>query len=566
MLPQPASIYINWAAYDELSDTVELTEKLALRQFDEMLRLRDLGVRFDGYVMDCFWFSVDGGFRAWRKPHWPDGPDRWLNLCLEHAILPGLWLPTNSTYHPLPEKRLRAVPEWSDSLDGTPEEFTSMCLFYGGYLPHLIASMHLWYERGVRIFKFDFADFKSAPRHLKEVMLPSEIRTANVTAFQGALRSFRKSHPEALLLAYNGFEEGDIISNTVTPLRKAIDSRWLESFDGLYCGDPRPADVPAMNFWRSKDVYSDHMTRYYEFNNIPLKNIDNTAFMIGLTGTCYYRGTAAWKGMLLLSLARGGWANTYYGNLELLGSADAAWFAKAQSIFYPLQAKAPFSTFGEMPGSGRPYGYLASGEDGALATVGNPSQEILTVGIPLQGESRLLFRDAGFQPILKNGAITLGPEQMALVGSGNYATAEFDLGIQEDVLIPDSIRKIDATFSPDGEKAITTTLAAPGQKTIRVILRQTDSAGLAKRTSGGAAPDGTKMASILTIAASQDGKKIAVIVNYDKAVWSGLSWAVAEIPVTSFDPSRPLTIRCSSQEPSPIRLTCDLHLVTFGVE
>ena len=91
--------------------------------------------------------------------------------------------------------------------------------------------------------------------------------------------------------------------------------------------------------------------------------------MIGLTGTCYYRGTAAWQGMLLLSLARGGWANTYYGNLELLDAEKAAWFAQAQAMFYPLQARGLVSTFGEMPGSGRPYGFVAPGKNGGLVTV-----------------------------------------------------------------------------------------------------------------------------------------------------------------------------------------------------
>jgi len=32
MIREPISVYINWAAYDELSDEIELTEALALRQ------------------------------------------------------------------------------------------------------------------------------------------------------------------------------------------------------------------------------------------------------------------------------------------------------------------------------------------------------------------------------------------------------------------------------------------------------------------------------------------------------------------------------------------------------
>ena len=39
MIPQPISVYDIWAAYDELTDKVELTEELAMRQLDELLRL-----------------------------------------------------------------------------------------------------------------------------------------------------------------------------------------------------------------------------------------------------------------------------------------------------------------------------------------------------------------------------------------------------------------------------------------------------------------------------------------------------------------------------------------------
>jgi hypothetical protein len=36
MLQKPIFVYNNWAAYDELSDNVELSETLAMRQLDEL--------------------------------------------------------------------------------------------------------------------------------------------------------------------------------------------------------------------------------------------------------------------------------------------------------------------------------------------------------------------------------------------------------------------------------------------------------------------------------------------------------------------------------------------------
>ena len=75
MLRDPIFVYNNWSSYDELSDNVPLTEELAMRELDQIIRLRKFGIRFDYYLMDAFWFAPDGGYRTWRKPNWPDGPD-----------------------------------------------------------------------------------------------------------------------------------------------------------------------------------------------------------------------------------------------------------------------------------------------------------------------------------------------------------------------------------------------------------------------------------------------------------------------------------------------------------
>ena len=91
LLRDPISVYNDWSAYDELSDNIPLTERLAMKEFGELLRLRSHGARFDYYMMDAFWFAKDGGYRTWRKPAWPDGPDPWLKKCRENGVRPGLW-------------------------------------------------------------------------------------------------------------------------------------------------------------------------------------------------------------------------------------------------------------------------------------------------------------------------------------------------------------------------------------------------------------------------------------------------------------------------------------------
>jgi len=75
--PQPVFIYNNWSAYDELSDNKPQTEELAMRELNEIIRLKKQGVQIDYYVMDAFWFDLWGGYRTWHKMHWPNGPDKW---------------------------------------------------------------------------------------------------------------------------------------------------------------------------------------------------------------------------------------------------------------------------------------------------------------------------------------------------------------------------------------------------------------------------------------------------------------------------------------------------------
>lgn len=569
MLKHPVSIYINWAAYDELSDNVELTEALALRQLDELVRLRGLGVRFDYYLMDAFWYAPDGAYRTWRQPHWPDGPERWLQRCHAAGVKPGLWVTANT----LRLGKMTCPTAWRDSLD---EEAQALCCFYGGFLADFVQALHEWYERGVRLFKFDFADFQAAPRTLREVMTPSEVRAANVTAWQGAMKAFRRAHPEVLLIAYNGYEEAGLQHGTGLQPVKALDLRWLEVFDSMYCGDPRPADVPEMNFWRSKDVYSDHLVRIYEWNGLPLARIDNSGFMIGTTGTCYYRRTAAWQGMLILSLARGGWVNTYYGNLDLLDEAQGRWFAKVQRWYLDLQKTGEFCTFGGFPGKGEAYGFAALRDGSGLLAVVNPGQTVaeLTLPVPAGSKVRVLFRDAGLvveaacysAKSAKAAAfatkhepsplsVRLGPEQMALIGVGSYAEAAFDLGIQEDVKIPSAIRRLAEFAGTENQRLITHALATPPRDgRLRLVMRQFDSAGLPLRLSGGAPPNGKTMGELLILRAEQEGRAVPVEIAYDKAIWSGLSWAVGEVDCSALKPWHPLTVTLESRDARPLTL------------
>lgn len=219
-LQAPISVYDNWSAYDELSDNVPLTETLAMRELDEMLRLKRAGVRFDYYLMDAFWFAPDGGYRTWRKPSWPHGPDAWIKKCQENGILPGLWFETNSLV------KIDPVPAWRDSLD----KKGSMSLSDGGFLPDFMNVLQYWYDRGIRIFKFDFVNLSAATPEIAARLTKAQIVERNSTAFGNALRAFRGKHPDAVLLAFNGFGGDQNDTASPLPFHDPADLRWLGVF------------------------------------------------------------------------------------------------------------------------------------------------------------------------------------------------------------------------------------------------------------------------------------------------------------------------------------------------
>jgi len=560
-LQAPISVYNNWSSYDELSDNIPLTEKLAMRDLDELLRLKRAGVRFDYYMMDAFWFAPDGAYRDWRKPNWPNGPDAWIKKCRDNGVLPGLWFSTNTLV------KIQAAPAWKNSLNANG---SAMSFSEGGFLPDFMSVLQHWYDRGIRMFKFDFVDLTAATPADAGTMSKAQIKERNSTAFREALLTFRQKNPDAVLLAFNGF--GGTLDNTYSPLpfSDPTDLRWLEVFQMEYTGDPRPSDVPEANFWRSMDIYSDHMVRRFEQLGFPLERIDSTGFMVGNTGTIYYRRLHAWKGAFLLMMARGGWVNTVHGNLEFIDNRDALWVARAQSLFFELQGLGRIHTFGGIPGEVEPYGFGGVTTRGSVYVVVNPGQTVAGVKLPVLapdqpslGQGRVQFRDAGFEPQINGTQLSLGPGQMAMVGFGAYASLDFDFGIQSDVVIPRSIAPFPISFRDAGVGSIEASVQPFTHGVLRVIVQEMTPNGELRRTWAGGPPSGENMGKVFALSASQNDRTIPVRIDYDKVIWSGLNWAVGEIDAKDLTPGIPLLLRFHSAEKDPIKVKGTAYLVEY---
>ena len=302
--------------------------------------------------------------------------------------------------------------------------------------------------------------------------------------------------------------------------------------------------------------------RAYQAQGFRPSVIDNAGFMIGTTGTCYHRGTQAWKGMLLLALARGGWATTYYGNLELLNAGDATWFARVQALLAPLVHSGECGVLGAMPGTGLPYAFTLTQGDDRIVVAVNPGQAEAALLLPA-GAGRVLFQDAGFLVRLDGTQVVLGAEQMAMIGYGRFSAAEFDCGVQEDVRIPLKTIPLTLAAAADGRNRLRASALAPVTGAVRLVVRQR-AGGVAKRTSGGAPPAARTLGALLTLTARQDGRDLPVIIHYDHAIWSGLSWAVGEIAAGSMYPHQPLELTVTSQEAAVVDLTMEAWAVTPG--
>jgi hypothetical protein len=443
-------------------------------------------------------------------------------------------------------------------------------MFEGGFLPDFMNVLQFWYDRGIRMFLFDFADMAAATPQTEATLTREEIVRRNSTASRDALAAFRRKNPDVVLEAFNGF--GGVMDSTYYPFpfKDPVDLRWLTVFDSLYCGDPRPGDIPTMNFWRSLDIYSDHQMRRYEQSGVPLERIDTTSFMPGNTGTIYRRAFAEWKGSLLLTMARGGWINTTYGNLELLSDKDAHWFARVQSLFLHFQSEGRIKTFGGIPGDAQPYGFGALDGQGSVYTVVNPTETIASITLPslsqeqtLISHGSVLFRDAGYLPKLAGNQIHLGPEQMAVIGFGKYASPQYQLGVQNDVVIPRSIRRVDAKFQSAAKDVITANVNPPAGVDLRLILQQYSLDGSLRRTWAGGDPNGTPMGKALILRAEQGGRELPIREDYNRVIWAGLSWGEGEISHKDFQPGEPVTLTFRTTEKDPVTIQGHVYAVTY---
>jgi hypothetical protein len=118
---------------------------------------------------------------------------------------------------------------------------------------------------------------------------------------------------------------------------------------------------------------------------------------------------------------------------------------------------------------------------------------------------------------------------VVLVGFGEFSLAKWALGKAEsDFLIPEKISEVNVDWKEKAQGLLGSfSVEKPG--TYRLLFQQMRKNGTPLRVSGGSKAGSKSLGQLLKISASVGGVLVPAKQNYDKIIWSGLSWAVAEI-------------------------------------
>jgi hypothetical protein len=269
--------------------------------------------------------------------------------------------------------------------------------------------------------------------------------------------------------------------------------------------------------------------------------------------------------MLVLSLARGAYFQTMYGDLSLLNSEDAAFFGKTQKLYNGMYPYAKTSLFGGIPGKGEVFGYLSESNDGQLITVCNPSQNRTKVAFPdflKTKKALLLFADSGYTPLIENGTVSLGAEQLAVIGFGKYAQSDFTLGKGDNVLpIPNQTEKIPVQFASSSLE-ISGSFVPKQAGRYRLLFQQFKKYNIPLRSTGGGKPGAKSLGEINKIQVLVAGKPIKPEIQYDKIIWSGLSWAAAEWELQAKNIGEEVLMKYTGSDGQIFSLTGELYLIS----
>ncbi len=363
--PAGVRIYGDWGAHDELAGEEELSESLAFEMLSRLERGRERGVFFDYYLMDAFWFDKTAGYRKFLDKNWPDGPESFLKALNCRGMKFGLWFDVNMGHMTLPEK----------------EAGEYACLAYRENVETLFQGIRRQMaDCGCSMLKLDFAFFGCDKREHGDAHAPDYTASKEpaIRMFIEELVRLYRDYPGLLVTGYNGFTTNLSCLGQVGPCEKTgvISPWWCLYLDYLYCGDPRPSELPARDLGNSLLWYTDAMIEKFDQSLMPLSAIDDHGTMVGDTNTIYYLGKGNFRDSWIMNLSRGSRREMLYGALDCLEEEDWDFLAQSQDFFdFVCRDDVRTKRVGGSPARGQVYGYSNNGADRGYVTLVNPDRK-----------------------------------------------------------------------------------------------------------------------------------------------------------------------------------------------
>lgn len=526
-------VYNNWGHYDEIGDKVPLTEGLVMEELDVLEEWRHAhGVTFDVFVIDCMWFDPERGYKEFRRGDWPGGGKRVLARIRELGMTPGLWYSVNGV-------RL-SVRAWEESV---AEDGVHYSLAYGPFGAALEEGMHhAAREWGVRYFKLDFANLRSAAKG--DARGEVEVRRRSTERLREILGRLRASYEGVYVITHCGFARRPPEVAMRTEELVEVDTGWLDVVDAVFSGDPQCTDIPQTALVRNIDLFQDRQVWKLAQSGFPLHRIEDHGVMVGRTNTTMYRGRTGFRRSYVGQLARGGRREMVYGDLSLLTVEDVEFLKRGRALFADAFGRGLWTRYvgvGE-PGLCGWHGYLTGGGASGILYLVNATLAREVVELPLLElhAARVLFHD-GRAPALEVQPeylrVELGPEQVVLIGLGRYADERWELPPDEDVSLPLGTRVVplewEATVDGICAEVGAGELQVGEQLLIVAQVLDAEPAGVLQalpyrfgrqdtRTSDDRTP---RTHELVEIRCEEGGREVPVVKQIpDVPVWSGISW------------------------------------------
>ncbi|MDP0499479.1 MAG: hypothetical protein Q7P63_05190 [Verrucomicrobiota bacterium JB022] len=560
------SIYSTWGFHDELGDRVALTEELARQALQSLKSWRAQGLEMEVFALDGFWFDQELGFEHANRLYWLTPMQDFLQEVRQAGFTPGLWFSTSGAW--------LKVPEWQESLSADHWHYS---LIEGPFADALEqALLNAASNWGVRCFKFDYArlgaDVSGSSRS------PREAYRLGLDRFRTMIRRLRQACPDVCLIGQNGFTRDRQHERHGWPHAPALDPALLELFDALCPGDPHLGDLPATAATRSLDLFVDRGTWQLHQAGVPWHRVADHGKLIGMTNTASYRGTTGLLRSHLAQLARGSRCDAFSGDPTLLQPSDVKCLRDSRAWFVEAWSRGLETRY---LGDGEPtvapwHGWLTGGAQAGLLYLVNPRlrPQLIELTLPDLAAAHVLFSDSILPPPLQHTEdrllIELGPEQMALIGLGDFADMRA-LRSQIDPPLPRDVRLVPMQFRrsayglegrleqplPKGFDLLVIARAWEGDTEDLHPLRPRGFGAQNTRIDGADRP---KAHQVLTISLEDlQGRSTPVQEVPSAPTWADITWVARRFP----NPAVPATVRITWNVEPCTRLTAEAYAVRF---